>query len=214
MFQVQVDESEDTEWNDILRSRGIIPEKPPSPTEELEELVSEARDRVWEHRLSDVSLSGLEELEDDEDEEFLEQYRQKRVREMAELRKRSKFGEIFHVTKPEYAKEVTEASRESFVACHLTLQSSLQSRLLSHLCQKVAKKYPEVKFVEIPANRAIENYPDSNCPTLLIYKDGEVRKNLVTLLELGGDRTTLRDVEALLAYLGAIKLQDEEEFDD
>ena len=67
MFQVQVDESEDTEWNDILRAKGVIPERPPSPTQQLEEALEEALARQHENRLEGKALSDLEELEDDED---------------------------------------------------------------------------------------------------------------------------------------------------
>lgn len=61
--------------NDILRKHGIIPEKPPSPTAELEEALTEARRLAHEHRLEGKDLDELAELEDDEDEDFLEQYR-------------------------------------------------------------------------------------------------------------------------------------------
>lgn len=42
LFKVDVDETEDTEWNDILRQHGVIPERPPSPTAQLEEALEQA----------------------------------------------------------------------------------------------------------------------------------------------------------------------------
>ena len=74
-INVEVDPNEDTEWNDILRSKGIIPEKPPSPTPMIEEALTEARRLAHENRLEGKELDELAELEDDEDEDFLESYR-------------------------------------------------------------------------------------------------------------------------------------------
>ncbi|KAG0668273.1 Phosducin-like protein 2 [Maudiozyma exigua] len=253
MFQVQVDESEDTEWNDILRAKGVIPERPPSPTAQLEEALEEALKKQHENRLEDKDLSDLEELEDDEDEEFLQFYKQKRLAELAKLQNKSKFGDVYHINKPEYNKEVTMASqggekfnkennnemkngtfldsnknasviRDSesaepsdvstsnkdavYVFVHLSLQSKLQSRILAHIFETEAPKFREIKFVEIPANRAIENYPENNCPTLLVYHNGDVIKNLVTLLELSGNKTTTKDFEKLMVKLGAVDEKD------
>lgn len=104
MFQVQVDESEDSEWNDILRAKGVIPERAPSPTAKLEEALEEAIAKQHENRLEDKDLSDLEELEDDEDEDFLEAYKIKRLNEIRKLQERSKFGEVFHINKPDWPK--------------------------------------------------------------------------------------------------------------
>lgn len=226
MFQVQVDESEDTEWNDILRAKGVIPERPPSPTQQLEEALEEALAKQHENRLEGKDLSDLEELEDDEDEDFLQQYKLKRMAEIAKLQAKAKFGDVIHISKPEYNKEVTLASKGQttatettivekdnanaiYVFVHLSSQGKLQSRILEHIFQKMAPKYAEIKFVEIPGNRAIENYPDDNCPTLLVYHNGDVLKNMITLLELGGNNTTLKEFEALIVRVGALKESDD-----
>lgn len=210
MFQVQVDESEDTEWNDILRAKGVIPERPPSPTEQLEEMMEEAIAKQMENRLDGLDISDLEELEDDEDEDFLEFYKQKRFAEIKKLQEISKFGDVVHINKPEYQKEVTDASNEPvYVFVHLSLESKLQSRILGHIFQTMCKKYREIKFVEILGNRAIENYPDNNCPTLLVYHKGNVLKNMITLLELGGNNTTLKDFEEFMVKIGAVDENDE-----
>ncbi|SMN20536.1 similar to Saccharomyces cerevisiae YOR281C PLP2 Essential protein that interacts with the CCT (chaperonin containing TCP-1) complex to stimulate actin folding [Maudiozyma saulgeensis] len=251
MFQVQVDETEDTEWNDILRAKGVIPERPPSPTAQLEEALEEALKKQHENRLEDKDISDLEELEDEEDEEFLEFYKKKRLAELASLQNKSKFGDVYHINKPEYNKEVTLASQGGekfntdetrsttfldnnqtkivseaadgstvngtkddiakdavYVFVHLSLQSKLQSRILAHIFESEAPKFREIKFVEIPANRAIENYPEANSPTLLVYHNGDVLKNLVTLLELGGNQTTTKDFEKLMVQLGAVDEKD------
>jgi len=207
-INVQVDPEEDTEWNDILRKHGVIPERPPSPTEQLEEALQEAVVKQYENRLESKDLEELEELEDEEDEDFLEEYKQKRLKEYQQLTEKSKFGSVYPITKPDYKKEITDASKESFVWAHLSLQSSLQSRLLSSLMIQLAMKFKEIKFVEIPGSRAVENYPDSNCPTILIYSNGDVIKQYITLTQLGGNSTNIKDLEKVLVDIGALKDSD------
>ncbi|GBL48007.1 Proteolipid protein 2 [Candidozyma auris] len=206
---VEVDPNEDTEWNDILRAKGIIPEKPKDPTEELEEALEQAVKAQHENRLETKNLNELAELEDEEDEEFLEIYKQKRFEELQQLQRKSKFGSVQHVTKPEYADEVTKASEDCFVLLHMSAQSAVQSRLLGSIFVELARKFPEIKFCEIPANRCVENYPESNCPTLIIYHKQQIAKQFVTLTQLGGSDCKSRDIEKVLVEVGAVKDADE-----
>ncbi|ESX01427.1 phosducin-like protein [Ogataea parapolymorpha DL-1] len=201
---MQVDPNEDTEWNDILRAHGIIPEKEKDPTEQLEEALAEAVQKQHENRLENKTLDELDELEDEEDEEFLQQYKQKRIAEMNRLAARAKYGTVYPITKPEYKQQVTDASQDCFVVVHMSLQSALQSRLLASLLAQLAPRLPDVKFVDIPADRAVENYPEANCPTLLVYHKGDVVKQAVTLAQLGGNQTKLADLESWLCSTGAV----------
>ena len=73
------DPNEDTEWNDILRAKGIIPEKPKEKevTEDdvvamLEETIAK---KTGEKAMEDMTLDELDELEDEEEERILEGYR-------------------------------------------------------------------------------------------------------------------------------------------
>ncbi len=56
----------------------------------------------------------------------------------------------------------------------------------------MARKFGDVKFCEMRADLCIEGYPERNTPTILIYKDGDIKKQVVTLGELGGERAVLR----------------------
>ncbi|KAH8692940.1 Phosducin family protein [Talaromyces proteolyticus] len=196
----------DTEWNDILRKHGVIPEKPPSPTPIIEEAILEAQRRAHENRLEDKDLDELDALEDEEDEEFLEQYRKKRLVELSTLQKASVFNQVYPLQKTDYAREVTEVSSHAFVLVNLTsMGGNVESRVLSEIWRQLAPKYGEVKFCEIRADMCIEGYPERNTPTILAYKDGEIRRQFVTLRELNGVRTKIEDVEKVLVDLGAIK---------
>ncbi|KAG2734749.1 hypothetical protein G9P44_002755 [Scheffersomyces stipitis] len=206
--QVEVDPTEDTEWNDILRSHGIIPERPPSPTAELEAALEEAVRKQHENRLESKDLDELDALEDEEDEEFLNFYKNKRMAELQKLAEKKKFGSVYPIAKNEYEDEVTKASNDSFVLVHMSLQSALQSRLLSTLLSTVARKFPEIKICDIEATRCIENYPESNCPTFIIYHKTNVIKQYITLTQLGGNDAKLKDIERVLVDVDAVDVND------
>lgn len=210
-MQVEVNPNEDTEWNDILRQHGIIPEKPKDPEPLIQEALVEAEHKAHENRLEDKDLDELDELEDEEDEKFLEHYRQKRLAELTTLQTTAIHNQVYPLQKVDYGREVTEASNQYFVLVHLSSPSggaNPESRILSEIWRQAAAKFGDVKFCEIRADMCIEGYPERNTPTVLVYKDGEIRRQLVTLKEVGGVRTKLGDIEQMLLDLGALKESD------
>lgn len=204
------DPNADTEWNDILRKHGVIPEKPPSPTPIIEEAILEHRQREHENRLEDKTLDELDALEDDEDEEFLEQYRKKRVAEIAQLQKASIHNQVYPIQKPDYSREVTDASAQYFVLVNLTSSTgaNVESRVLTDIWRQLASKYGDIKFCGIRANMCIEGYPEKNTPTILAYKDGDIKRQIVTLREFNGPKTRVEDIERVLVDLGALNEND------
>ncbi|GAO14036.1 uncharacterized protein UV8b_01876 [Ustilaginoidea virens] len=204
------DPNADTEWNDILRKHGVIPEKPPSPTPIIEEAILEGRRLAHENRLEGKDLDELDELEDLEDEDFLDKYRRKRMEELSNLQKTSIHGSVYPVSKPDYQRQVTEASQNGPVLVNLTSSSgtNVESRVLSELWLQASREYGDVKFCQIRANQAIENYPDRNCPTILVYSKGEIVKQVVTLMTLGGARTNMSHIDNILVEVGAVPESD------
>ena len=196
--------------NDILRKHGIIPEKPPDPEPIIQEALIDAQKRAHENRLEDKDLDELNDLEDEEDEDFLNQYRQKRLAELSNLQKSSVYGQVYPLQKPDYSKDVTEASSKAFVLVNLTssLGTNVESRVLTELWRRLAVKYGDVKFCEMRADLCIEGYPERNTPTILIYKEGDIQRQLVTLRELNGAKTGVRDLESVLVEVGAVKQDD------
>jgi hypothetical protein len=196
--------------NDILRKHGVIPEKPPSPTPLIEEAILEGRRLAYENRLEGKDLDELDELEDFEDENFLEKYRQQRVQELASLTKKAVHGTVYPISKPDFVKEVTEASINGPVLVNLTsgLGTNVESRILTELWRKAAREYGEVKFCEIRGDMAIEGYPDRNCPTILVYDKGDIVKQVVTLVMMGGVKVGMTEIDRLLIEIGAIKDND------
>lgn len=86
--------------------------------------------------------------------------------------------------------------------------TNIESRVLTELWRLAAKEYGELKFCEIRGDQAIEGYPDKNCPTILIYKDGDIVKQIVTLSMLGGVRFGMKELDNVLVEVGAVKDND------
>lgn len=120
------------------------------------------------------------------------------------------YNQVYHLQKPDYSREVTEASQKAHVFVLLTSSqgTNTESRVLIEIWTTLAKKFGDVKFCQMRADLCIEGYPDKNTPTVLVYRDGDIKKQLVTLRELGGVRTTAADVEKLLVDVGAVKQGD------
>ncbi|KAI5283138.1 hypothetical protein KEM54_002370 [Ascosphaera aggregata] len=204
------DPNADTEWNDILRKHGIIPEKPPSPTPMIQEALMEAEKRAYENRLEDKDLDELDALEDEEEDAFLDMYRKKRMAEISTLQKSSIHNQVYPIQKPDYSREVTEASSSYYVLVNLTsgLSNNVESSLLDDLWRQLAFKYGDVKFCQIRADLCIEGYPEKNCPTILAYRDGDIKKQIITLRSFRGVKTRVEDLEQMLVDLGAVDKND------
>ncbi|KAJ5294138.1 hypothetical protein PENANT_c009G07097 [Penicillium antarcticum] len=208
-MQVEVNENEDTEWNDILRQHGIIPEKPVDPEPLIQEALVEAEHRAYANRLEDKDIDELDALEEEEDEDFLNSYRQKRFAELSTIQQTSVFNQVYPLQKVDYAREVTEASNNAYVLVNLTsMGGNVESRVLTELWRQLAAKFGDIKFCEIRADMCIEGYPEKNTPTILVYKDTEIVKQLITLQQLKGPRTKVEDIERLLVEIGALKEND------
>ena len=90
---------------------------------------------------------------------------------------------------------------------HLTsgLGTNVESQLLTELWRRSAAKYGHVKFCEIRADLCIEGYPEKNTPTILVYKDGDIKKQIITLRELSGPKTQLQGALGLGALRRELK---------
>ena len=76
------DPNEDTEWNDVLRAKGILPPKQKElelSEDQFVDMVEEAITKRTGEKVvknyEDMTLDELEEFEDEEDERVLEDYR-------------------------------------------------------------------------------------------------------------------------------------------
>ena len=120
--------------------------------------------------------------------------------ELSTIATASVFNQVYHLQKPDYSKDVTEASNTAFVLVHLTssLGTNVESRLLSEVWREMALKFGDIKFCEIRAGMCIEGYPERNTPTILVYRNGDIQKQVVTLRELSGEQTNIKGTSGLL----------------
>ena len=152
--------------------------------------------------------------------------RNQRLVELSTTSKVSNFGQVYPLQKPDYAKDVTEASNKAFVLVLLasSLGNNTESHLLAELWPEMAQRFGDIKFCEIRADMCIESYPERNTPTILVYRNGDIKKQIITLRELNGLKTsvegnrqksrweyillTLLDLQNLLVDVDAVTVND------
>ena len=164
---------------------------------------------------------------DDDDEKVLRRYREKRLQEL----KREKYGTVIPIERREWNHQINETSKDgTWVIINLTSQKSSPNVHPMHkdICLLIeneiipllACKYPAIKFVSIPSTSAIENWPETNLPTLFCYRFGQLQCQLVGLQEFGvqssTDVTSLEQLEFRLGKLGIIDCvgNESDDYDD
>ena len=89
--------------------------------------------------------------------------------------------------------------RQLLIIEHLLRASSTKSLcmyrvgdcgLLAQCLDELAVKHPGTKFVKIISTDCIPKYPDQNLPTVLLYRNTQLKQHLVGLLLYGGRNTT------------------------
>ncbi|KAG9320763.1 hypothetical protein KVV02_005292 [Mortierella alpina] len=208
---------EDTEWNDILRAKGIIPQKEGEITEaDIVDMIDEAIAKRDAKNYEEKTVDELDELLDEanEDEErMLMEYRQQRLNMIKQELSEDKFGEIQHIYKTDFVREVSDASKDFWRSeCSpgrhiiIALYSLPVCKLMGAHLATVAARNKATKFVKIIGDQCIPDYPDRNLPTLLIYGQGDMKAQLVGAAPLGGMNMKPEDIEAYLRRVGAIKI--------
>lgn len=131
---------------------------------------------------------------------------QQRLQELSNLQRNSIHNQVYPLQKPDYSRDVTEASSKYFVCVLLTssLGTNIESTLLTQHWRQLAQKYGEVKFCEMRADLCIEGYPERNTPTILIYRNGDIVKQVITLREMNGTATKFDQLEKMLVDVKAI----------
>uniref|UniRef100_A0A3Q3MIV5 Phosducin-like protein 3 n=1 Tax=Labrus bergylta TaxID=56723 RepID=A0A3Q3MIV5_9LABR len=216
LFSAQ-DPNEDTEWNDILRKKGILPPKETPKDDEEEELALHnyiffcfsGKVKTYE----DMTLDELEENEDEfgeEDEAAIEMYRQKRLAEWKATQMKNVFGEVVEISGQDYVKEVNKAGEGIWVVLHLYKQGIPLCTLINQHLSMLARKFPQTKFLKSISTTCIPNYPDRNLPTIFVYFEGEMKAQFIGPLVFGGMNLKVEELEWRLSESGAVKTDLEE----
>ncbi|ELK08952.1 Phosducin-like protein 3 [Pteropus alecto] len=209
------DPNADTEWNDILRKKGILPSK--ESLSELEQQAEEEEQRALQQSVvktyEDMTLEELEDNEDEfneEDERAIEMYRQQRLAEWKATTLKNKFGDVLEISGKDYVQEVTKAGEGLWVILHLYKQGIPLCALLNQHFSTLARKFPDVKFIKAISTTCIPNYPDKNLPTIFVYLEGDIKAQFIGPLVFGGMNLTVNELEWKLSESGAIKTDLEE----
>jgi hypothetical protein len=126
--------------------------------------------------------------------------------ELSAVTTASVYNQVYHLQKPDYSRDVTEASSKAYVLVLLTSSqgTNVESRILIEFWRQLAQRFGDVKFCQMRADLCIEGYPEKNTPTVLVYKDGDIKKQLVTLRELRGLQTKVEGKFILLFRVAGI----------
>lgn len=124
---------------------------------------------------------------DDDDDGFLQSYRAKRMQEMKQehaanaATPSNQFGEVIPIQRPEWTHHVNDASQDFWVVVTLTSNRVEITGNMEQAVAVLAKMAPSVKFVTIPSTSAIANWPDSNLPSMFLYREGKMTKEFVQM---------------------------------
>ena len=215
-----------TEFDDALMSRGVVTfeqamiAKGASP-QEARRLSDIKFNNSVEGRQVDQQSTGNnhEVTSDDDDDEFIRTYRQQRIKELKKDKNAIKYGDVIHISRPDWNREVNEASRSgTWVIVNLTRHTSSLSARHDEICdiveetiRELAVKFEQVKFVFISSTSAIENWPAENLPTLFCYRYGKMQHQLIGINALGGSGLNVDRLEWRLARLGIVETELEED---
>jgi len=165
------DPNEDTEWNDILRAKGILPARPQTP--EIEDPEPAENFKNYGETVDELDALLDDELDEDE-EAIMLQMRNQRMAEMKAKLEKDKFGIVKEITAQSWTQEVNNAGEGIWVVVHLYDKGVMLSNILNNHFVQLANKYKHVKFVRGVAKQCVPNYPDKNLPTVFVYKNGQL----------------------------------------
>jgi len=199
---------ETTEWEDILVKKGIWEERADVIAQRVAraEVASRTEKNVdVEKEMMGMTDKQLDEQEDDLDEDVLENIRRMRIQELKKKAALEKFGDVYPIVKADFIREVSEASKESWVIVDMFKDGIQESTKCSELLRELARRHRACKFVKIRSTDCVEGWPDSSVPCLFLYHDGVMQKQLIGLDFCGGpSRSTTDSMEYALSKYGSV----------
>ena len=144
---------------------------------------------------------------------FLEQYRQKRLLELKQHASGGggnpygKFGQVMLISRQDWAREVNEASQSTWVVISLSSSDVERTGCMENAVAALSSSFVDVKFVAIPHQQAIANWPEEHLPTIFLYRHGKLQHQLVSL----PTSISAEQLEWKLAQLGVLETDMEEE---
>ena len=186
------------ESDSIHKKFGTLTDKPKEkPQEEpMNEVLSAVDQKAPRKGLS------YDHLKEDLEDQIFDTYRRDCLNEMIESARKPKFGEVIEISKEDFTTEVSQAPKDTFVIVHLYQEHIVHCKLIDECLKTLARKYINHKFVKIQATMCIENFRDSDCPAILVYRNSEIEHQLIACACLfGGANISANTIEWVLAKL-------------
>lgn len=198
-------DSTTTDWDDIQRRLGNLP---PLVEQALAVEAAVASPASAQFPASQACTSsedtrGSGDASDDDEGAELARIRAERLDEL-KGRKPTRYGTILPISRADYVQEVNQAPEGVGVVVFLFKRRHYLSSYMLVLLEKLARKFGDVKFVQIESEECIPGYPDSNLPTLLIYQDDDLLRQCTGPSAFGGKSFGIDSVEWELAQSGVI----------
>ncbi|KAF8638802.1 hypothetical protein AX17_001861 [Amanita inopinata Kibby_2008] len=203
-----VNPDEDTEFNDALRKHGILPPREPSPR-----TPSPPPSPALEELLDDLTISQLQELEEDAKEDstqrLIEHHKRQRLAEERDKLRKSRFGRLYPISRDDYTREVTEASKEDEDGDNGGRGTGVVCLLYKDGIQRSDRTFQHVKTLAI-------RHPHARAPMIIIYRGGDIRNQIIAW---GSDKERqIEELEAILISTGAVdtksRIVDQDNSDD
>ena len=188
-----------TEWDDIQRRFGNLPPlEQEQPEDSIAEAAAPAGPVVGAVQLQPVvaALENQEQEEKQDEDERQTQHdsddgeddalRQIRERRLEEIKRGGRFGTIEPLAVADFVSQVNKAGEGVAVVVLLVKPRHYASAYMLTLLEKLAKKFADVKFLQILYSDCIPGYPEKNLPTLLVYRDDDLLQQFVGLSHFGG----------------------------
>eukprot|EP00593_Proboscia_inermis_P000305 CAMPEP_0171297690 /NCGR_PEP_ID=MMETSP0816-20121228/6436_1 /TAXON_ID=420281 /ORGANISM="Proboscia inermis, Strain CCAP1064/1" /LENGTH=256 /DNA_ID=CAMNT_0011772157 /DNA_START=58 /DNA_END=828 /DNA_ORIENTATION=+ len=156
-----------------------------------------------------------DDIDDDfeDNDEFVEKYRRMRLLEMKRKQQKpndSMHGDVIPITRSDWTREVNDYSASSngskAVVVNLTGPCS---ELIEEHVKNLAREHQSTKFVSIPSQQAIENWPDCNLPTLFVYSGGKMVHQLVGMDDFSSSPVGDGDIKKITDKRDSLLSQDE-----
>ena len=101
---------------------------------------------------------------------------------------------------------MNDDSHKAWVVVTLTSHDVERTGCVEGAANTLAPKFPSVKFITIPSTSAIANWPNENLPTVFLYRNGSLQKELIRL----NTNITANELEWTLSQCGVVETELEE----
>ena len=108
------------------------------------------------------------------------------------------------LSRADYTAEVNRAGEGVGVVVFLSKPRHYLSAYTLVMLEQLARKFCDVKFLQIESTECIPDYPDRNLPTLFVYRDDDLLAQCIGPAAFGGPSFGIDDVEWELSQAGIV----------